>query len=85
MPGILSSMFDPGSNEGPSDNMAHAYVSPDDNFDDNGEGSQGTQSFEPTASDNPNDGGAGNAGGPVGPPTNVHLEDQSGDSDASGF
>ncbi|RYD53978.1 MAG: hypothetical protein EOP60_08950 [Sphingomonadales bacterium] len=88
MPGILSSIFESesadgqDSAEGPSENMGQAYVSPDDNFDEDGEGSQGTQSFSPGASENPNDGGAGDVGGPAGPPTNIYLEDQ---GDASGF
>jgi hypothetical protein len=85
MAGILSSIFDSGSAEGPSDQMAHAYVSPDDSFDDEGDGTQGAQSFNPEPSDNPNDGGAGDTGGPVGPPTNAYLEDQSGGADSSGF
>lgn len=83
MAGLLSSLFDSNSStdSSPDSNKAYAQVSPDDNFDDDG-GTQGTQSFNPDSVENPSDGGAGDAGGPVGPPTDAYLEPQSGSGDA---
>ena len=86
MAGLLSSLFDSSSasqsDSAPESNDAVVYVSPDDNFDDNDGGTQGTQSFQPSYND-PNDGGAAD-NGPLGPPSG-QPEPQSGEADAGGF
>lgn len=87
MPGIFSSIFGTDTAEGPSENMGHAHVSPNDSFEDD-DGAQGAQSFDRAPDQHEDDGVQGTGDAPSatpGPPTNAYLEDQSHSTDASSF
>ncbi|MBX3565256.1 MAG: hypothetical protein KF730_11865 [Sphingomonas sp.] len=88
MPGIFSSIFGADAIEGPSENMGHAYVSPNDSFDDDNDGTQSALSFG-RMPDHHEDGGVQGRGDTPSatpePPTNAYIEDQSSGADASAF